>query len=224
MLNQVEKKTLQHNVYKLLLKAIISGEIQPGDHLDEKELTEKLGVSRTPLREAINRLAQDGVILELPYRGKFVRKFTPQEVNDIYEVRKSLEVLAICLAVRNMADDELNEITEIVHAITEAQESGNLLSYSELDAEFHEKLALYSRNKTLIRTLDSLAIQVKLIRHMTNKKSDVVSRSQFERVQILNALKLRDEKLATAFMEEHIDNVRRDAIAIIEALNDLNNS
>jgi DNA-binding GntR family transcriptional regulator len=115
-----------------------------------------------------------------------------------------------------MSEDELNEITGIVNAISVAQESGNLLSYSELDEQFHTKLALYSRNKTLIRTLDSLAIQIKLIRHMTNKNRDVVSRSQFERVQILNALKQRDEQLATAFMQEHIDNVRRDAVAILE--------
>jgi len=215
MLKKLGRKALRHDVYDQLLQAIVSGEFEAGEHLDEKELADNFGISRTPLREAINRLVHDGLILEIPFKGSFVRKFTPQEVNDIYEVRKTLEVLAICMAVRNMSEDELNEITAIVNKIAAAQESGYLLAYSELDTAFHEKLALFSRNKTLVRMLESLGIQIRVIRHMANKNKEVVSRSQFERVRILEALQQRNEAKAAAFMEEHIDNIRRDVVSIL---------
>lgn len=214
MIPKIGKKTLRHEVYDQLLASILSGDLPAGAQLDEQKLSDMLGISRTPLREAINRLAQEKLIIEIPYKGNFVRKFTPGEVVEIYEVRKTLEVMAIRLAVRHMTDAQARELSELVHRIAEAQENNDIAAYSELDGLFHSRIAQFSRNGMLVQLLDSMDSQIKLIRRMANREGTIVNRSQFERVQMLEAISLRSEELAARFMETHIDNVMKDAAVL----------
>lgn len=216
MISKIGRKTLRHEVYEHLLNSILTGKFPVGSQLDEQEISEWLGISRTPLREAINRLVQEGLINEIPYRGNFVRKFTPVEVKDIYEVRKTLEVMAIRLAVRQMTDEEAKEISDLVHLMEKAQENNDILSYSDLDGQFHAKIALFSRNFVLVQMLNSMDSQIKIIRLTANRKHSIVNRSQFERLQILEALSKRNEDMAAMFMEAHIDNVMKDAVSIFQ--------
>ena len=91
---ELRHKTLHERVYEALLGLIGAGALAPGDQLDEQALAARLGVSRTPLRAAIARLAQEGLVVTLPYRGSFVRRFTVEEIDGLYEVRAALEGLA----------------------------------------------------------------------------------------------------------------------------------
>ncbi len=211
---------MRHKVYEQLLYSILIGTLPVGSQLDEQEIAEWLGTSRTPLREAINRLVQEGLITEIPYRGNFVRKFTPEEVKDIYEVRKTLEVMAIRRAVRFMTEEEAREISELIRQMEKAQEQSDIMKYSELDGQFHSKIALFSKNLVLVQMLTSLDLQIKLIRLMANRKSSVVIRSQFERLQILEAISKRNEDLAAVFMETHISNVMNDVMSMIREQNE----
>src|SRR5690606_615398 len=125
----------------------------------------------TPVREALNRLVHEGVLEEVPYRGIFIRTFTLNQINDIYEVRKALEVLAIKLAIRNMSDEEMAEVVEIVNIIADAKLNNDITSYSRWDAEFHKKIAYLSKNESLIHMLHLMDKQIRLIRQMVNKNS-----------------------------------------------------
>ncbi|MBO7743000.1 GntR family transcriptional regulator [Paenibacillus sp. MWE-103] len=214
-MQKIGKKTLRHEVYEQLLDGILSGRLPVGSQLDEQELSESLGISRTPLREAINRLVQEKLITEIPYKGNFVRRFAPEEVAEIYEVRKTLEVMAIRQAVRRMTDPESEEIAELVRLMDDAQDRGDIPAYSALDGQFHAKIAEFSRNRVLVQLLGSLDLQIRLIRQMANRKPATVNRSQFERLQISEAIAKRSEDLAAMFMETHIDNVMKDAVAML---------
>ncbi len=216
MIPKIGRKTLRQEVYEQLLSSIITGKLPIGSQLDEQEISDWLGISRTPLREAINRLVQEGLITEIPYRGNFVRKFTPDEVKDIYEVRKALEVMAIRLAVSRMSAQEADEISKLVYAMEKAQEQNDIAAYSELDGQFHAKIALFSRNQVLVQMLNSMDLQIKLIRQMANRQDAIVNRSQFERLQILEAISKRNGDLAAMFMETHIDNVMKDAMSLLQ--------
>jgi len=209
---KLDKQPMRQEVYNRLMEAIIAGELAIGTHLDEKEISEWLGVSRTPLREAINRLTQEGLVTEFPYKGNFVRKFTANEVRELYEVRKTLEVMAIRLAVSRMNADQALDISNVVHLAADAQEADDMVGFGNHDAQFHDKIAVYSGNRMLYQMLKSLGSQIKMIRQMANQNETVVKRTQFEREQILQAISDRNEELAAKFMDEHIENVMNDVI------------
>ncbi|WNR46050.1 GntR family transcriptional regulator [Paenibacillus roseipurpureus] len=213
LVGKLEKQPMRQEVYNSLLSGIVSGELEPGKQLDEKELSERLGVSRTPIREAINRLAQEGIVTEIPYRGNFVRQFSPKEVRDLYEVRKSLEVMAIRLAIAYMTEEEAAEISELVHLSATAAKDNDLSSYSKYDTQFHDKLLKCSRNEILYHIMSSMNTQILIIRQMANKNDAVVRRAQFERESIEFAIRTRNADVAAKFMEEHIDNVMKDVIS-----------
>src|SRR5690606_19198359 len=138
---------------------ILSGELPPDTQLEEQSLSERLGISRTPLRDAILKLIQDGLVVGIPYKGNFVKRFSPEEVEEIYEIRKLLEVKAIQLAVRYMTDEEAGVITELVLSIDKAQEQNDIETISDLDRRFHFKIAQFSRNRVLINFLNTIELQ-----------------------------------------------------------------
>jgi len=213
---KLTKLPMKQEVYNYLLQAIMRGELEPGKQLDEKEISETLGVSRTPLREAVNRLAQEGIVVEIPYRGNFVRKFTTREVIDLYEVRKTLEMMAIRQAVQRMSDEEAAAIAALVTQTAKAQESGDLEAYGRLDAEFHDKIARCSGNQMLIQLLGSMSAQINIIRHMANGSDKVAKKAQFDREHMLTAIASRDAEAAARFMEEHISRVMEEVVSRLD--------
>ncbi|MFC4776695.1 GntR family transcriptional regulator [Paenibacillus sp. GCM10023252] len=210
--SKLGKLPMRQEVYNYLLEAIISGQLEPGKQLDEKEISESLGVSRTPLREALNRLAQEGIVNEIPYRGNFVKQFSAKDIKDLYEVRKNLEVMAVRSAVLRMTEAEAEEISALVRLTAEAQEAKNMADFASYDAQFHEKLALYAGNQVLYQMLASMGSQIKIVRSLANKSDKVVKQSQFDREHILGAIATRNPDAAAQFMEAHIDHVMKEVI------------
>ncbi|MGH2617820.1 MAG: GntR family transcriptional regulator, partial [Thermomicrobiales bacterium] len=110
---QRRNHTLNHSIYETLREMIAAGQLVSGARIDERAIAEQLGVSRTPLREAIAKLAKVGLVEQRPYRGNYVRAFSPKQVNDLYETRMVLEGLATRRAVENLTDVGLTELTQI---------------------------------------------------------------------------------------------------------------
>ncbi len=202
-------QTLTWRVYHDIVRLISSGRLVAGSRLDEQQIADELGVSRTPLREAITRLVQDGLIENRPYRGNFVRKFTAQEVSDLYEVRKAMESLAVRLAIPQLTEDAIAELRAILAEVTTALQAADLEAYGLADQQFHATIARLSGNDTLIAMLDQLRGQIQLIRTMANQNPDVVEMTAAERPEILDAMALGDTDRAAHLMEEHIELVRR---------------
>jgi len=212
--------TLNHSIYKAIRQMIASGSLAAGTRLDERAIAEQLGVSRTPLREATAKLAKEGLVEQRPYRGNFVRAFSPKQVSDLYETRMVLEGLATRRAVANLADDDLATLTGLLDAAQAALAAGDLEGFSAADQRFHSTIARLSGNETLIESLERLRAQVQLIRLAANRDPDLVQRTARERPAILAALAARDADRAAQLMEEHIDGVRRsmvDQLAAAEA-------
>lgn len=202
-------QTLTWRVYHDIVRLISSGKLVAGSRLDEQQIANELGVSRTPLREAITRLVQDGLIENRPYRGNFVRKFTAKEVSDLYEVRKVLESLAVRLATPHMTADTIAELREILVEIDTALKASDMEAYGLADQHFHAAVAHHSGNDTLIAMLEQLRGQIQLIRTMANQNPDVVEITAMERPEIIDAMAQGDVDRAAQLMEEHIELVRR---------------
>lgn len=201
--------TLNHNIYEAVKQMIGTEPLVPGARIDEGAIAAQLGVSRTPLREAIARLASEGLVEQRPYRGNYVRDFSPKEIDDLYETRKVLEGLAARRAVVHASDDELAELAAILDDVQQALDAHDLEGYAAADQRFHTAIARLSRNASLIDSLDRLRAQVQLVRLAANRDPQLVARTARERPCILAALRNRDSDAAARLMEEHIDGVRR---------------
>lgn len=212
--------TLKERVYRKVLEMIVSGEIPLNSQLDERELAERLSVSRTPLREAIGTLVKEGIVEYQPYRGNFVRQFTWKQVSDLYEVRKVLESLAIRLAIPNLTDEAHDELVGILQDVDAALAQDDIDAFNVADSRFHETIARLSKNETLIDSLQRLGLQIRIMRNLANRDPDVVERTAKERPHILQALESRDAELAARLMEEHIEGVRRSVVEQLRTLGD----
>lgn len=208
---------VNQQVYLHLLDLIMTKGLAPGARLDEQSLAKEMGVSRTPLREAIGRLVEKGLVEHRPYQGNFVRTFTTNEVNDIYQVRRALEELAIRLTTANLTDEKLAEIREILNDIDDAMKRSDVDAINEADARFHTTIAEFSGNQALISSLHDLDNQVQIIRSMANQNPDVVIGTAIQRSQVLSALESRNADLAAQLLGEHIDFVRQSVIAGMSA-------
>lgn len=215
--HQVEHYTLNQRVYNKIRELIETGAIPLGTQLDERTLASELAVSRTPLREAITKLVEEGLVERRPYRGNFVRVLTIKQVNDLYEVRGTLEGLAIRLAVGRLSEEKLARLRLILEDTQKALEGGDLVQYGTADQRFHDTIAQFSENGTLIETLGRLRQQIHLVRSDANRDPQVVARTALERSLILAALEARDAQEAARLMEAHIDGVRRAVIAHLQA-------
>lgn len=208
-MNAPRHLTLRERIYEEIVRMIVSGELPSGTSLDEKALTEKLQVSRTPFREAIGTLAKEGLIEIRPYRGFFVRSFTRKETEDLYELRKKLECFAVELAVPQMSDRHIGQFARLLDEAVAALHRGDMETYGLRDREFHETIAELSGNAALIETLNRLALQIQVGRTIANESKDFAERAAKERDDILTAFRARDIERAVALMHTHISDVQR---------------
>jgi DNA-binding GntR family transcriptional regulator len=216
-MNAPRHLTLRERIYEEIVRMIVSGELPSGTPLDEKALTEKLQVSRTPFREALGTLAKEGLIEIKPYRGFYVRSFTRKEIEGLYELRKRLECFAVELAVPNMSDRHIATFEQLLDDAVAALKAGDMETYGARDRAFHETIAELSGNAALIETLNRLALQVQVGRTIANESKDFANRAAIERDEILAAFRKRDIKRASALMDAHISDVQR---AVLERFED----
>lgn len=212
-MNAPRHLTLRERIYEEIVRLIVAGDLPSGTPIDEKELTEKLQVSRTPFREAIGTLAKEGLIEIRPYRGFFVRSFTCKEIDDLYELRKTLECFAVELAVPRMSDRDISGLEKVLDAAVEALRNRDMETYGLRDREFHETIAERTENAALIETLSRLALQIQICRTIANESQEFAERAAQERDDILKALRARDAAAASALMRAHISDVQSAVLA-----------
>jgi DNA-binding GntR family transcriptional regulator len=193
---------LATKAYLKMREAILSGKHLPGEALYEVHLAERFGMSRTPVREALQVLAREGFIDALPGRGFLVPRWSHQDVRELYELRESLEGFATACAAKNITQAEIAEL-EALHA--DYVEAPNLQLLVQLGDLFHNKIVAFGRNKRLTNILDSLKAQISMTR--ISQLRDIEGRrdeSTREHRAILDAIIERDGDLAERNARHHI--------------------
>ena len=137
-LNMNDFLPLRDVVFNTLRQAILRGELQPGERLLEIHLADKLGVSRTPIREAIRKLELEGLVLMIPRKGAVVAEITEKSLRDVLEVRRALEELAMKLACEKILDEEIEELKVAAKEFEDALKTGDVTVYAEADVKFHD--------------------------------------------------------------------------------------
>ena len=204
--NMNEYLPLRDVVFNTLRQAILKGELAPGERLMEIQLAEKLGVSRTPIREAIRKLELEGLVLMIPRKGAEVAKISEKSLRDVLEVRRSLEELAIELACQRMTGEELEELTRAQEAFKEAISRGEAMKIAETDEHYHDLIYHGTGNDKLVQILNNLREQMYRYRLEYIKDEDKRQVLLVEHEHILSALKGHNIAEAKTAVREHIDN------------------
>jgi DNA-binding GntR family transcriptional regulator len=213
----VENLTLWQRVYDHLRTEILDGRLEPGAELIEVALAEQLGVSRGPLREAIGRLAAEGLVTVSPRRGAVVRSLSKGEFLELYQVREALERMAVQLAVPRLTDEQFEELASL-NAEMEAHAAGNEVeSFFEANLAFHARLLEASGNLKLEELYRQLLGQLGRYRLRSLTLRGNLKRSVSEHKAILRAARRGDAERAAQLMAEHIRVPQRRAMALEEA-------
>jgi DNA-binding GntR family transcriptional regulator len=218
-MSQIQHSPLGDQVYAIIWERIISRQIGPGDKLSDLRLSEDLGVSRTPVREALHRLAQDGIVRSESRRGFFLASFSSQDVAEVYDIRTALESLSVRLALPHLSDAELDEAQraleasreEITHGVERAEEQWE--HWLTIDRAFHKLLAQRAQNRRLESLLASLQVQIGVFQVYGIHSSPLRLLSIDHHEAILAALKARDSASAGRAMERHIQEVKEWVLA-----------
>ena len=191
-------------VYEQLKAMTVSYQFKPGERLNEGDIAKLLGISRTPLREALNRLNTEGFLRFAPGKGFFCRELNAQEIFDLYEMRKSIEVAAVRLAVKRAKDEDIDQLLAFLDATGPDPGERSSVELVELDEIFHERLMSMSNNAEMLRVLRNVNARIRFVRWID---MDRINRSntQAEHRAVLAGLKARDEAICVSVLEKHID-------------------
>lgn len=193
---------LQGNaVYRQLLQDISAGRLNAGDRLRETDLAARLGVSRTPIREAIRQLEADGIVAHVPRHGATIRRLDYAEVMELYEMRAVLEGTAARLAARSASRVEIDEFEALNHQLAEEGDSPQAVL---LNRQFHAAILHAAKNRFLLNSIRSLQKALMILGPTTLTDEGRAAKAIEEHAGILEAIRNRDEALAEAAMREHI--------------------
>lgn len=204
--NMDEYLPLRDVVFNTLRQAILTGELKPGERLMEIHLADRLGVSRTPIREAIRKLELEGLVTMIPRKGAQVAKITEKNLKDVLEVRRALDMLAVRLACRRMSDEEKKELKKACDEFAKVIKNSNTKDITEADVRFHDIILKSSGNDRLIQLVNNLAEQMYRYRLEYIKDSSYHDRLVQEHEAIYDAVIHCEEDKAAAAVVMHIDN------------------
>ena len=197
---------LRDVVFYTLRQAILRGELKPGERLLEIRLANKLGVSRTPVREAIRKLEMEGLVKLVPRRGAEVAEITEKRVRDALEVRRALEELAVQLACERISNEELEELKKAEEHFSQVLGKVDLVEVAAADESFHDVIFKATDNDRLTQLLNNLREQIYRYRLEYLKEESYHEILLQEHQQILERIRDRDKEKATEAIDRHIDN------------------
>lgn len=201
-------KPLREIVYEELKRQILVGEILPGTRMMEVELADSMGVSRTPVREAIRKLEKEGLVVIEPRRGAYASDISIKELLDVLEVRRDLEGLAASLASKSVSEDEKNEFVRINAAYKKAIEDGNTEDMIEYDSKFHRLIGECSGNGALTQVLSQIQELSLRFRYLYYDDFTRYEHMPMEHEAIEEAILSGDADRARSVSSEHIEKLK----------------
>lgn len=200
--------SLREQVFKAIENAVLNGEYKDGDSLNELKISKELGVSRTPVREALMQLELEGLVRNIPNKGAVAVGVTEKDIEDIYAVRIIIEGLAARLCAENISENELKRLGEIVDLQEFYLSKGDYERIWSLDGEFHGIIYAASQNRPLCFMLSIFHNYIKRARDISVNVEGRAEKTAAEHRAILNAVEKGDGELAERLTAEHIVNAK----------------
>lgn len=199
-----EYSPIREEVFAMLRQAILSGKLQPGDRLVERELAEQLGVSRTPVREALRKLELEHLVTHIPRKGVVVSEISKKDVVEIFDIRASLEGLASSLVAEKAIVEDVQKLYDMVQDMEEAATAQDVDKLNELHDEFHKELFAIAESPRLVQMINTMS---DYINRFTKAGYSIPGRSSAamqEHKDLLSAIEAKDADSARTIAEEHI--------------------
>ena len=197
---------LRDVVFNTLRQAILRGELKPGERLMEIQLANKLGVSRTPIREAIRKLELEGLVLMIPRKGAEVADITEKSLKDVLEVRRALGELSVKLTCDRITKEEIKELEQAAENFRKTMKSKDITEIAEADVRFHDVIYTATKNQKLIQLLNNLHEQMYRYRIEYLKDEEVYPKLLKEHKEIIERINRGEKEEAARIVCEHIDN------------------
>ena len=206
---------LRDVVFNTLRQAILTGDLKPGERLMEIHLANKLGVSRTPIREAIRKLELEGLVTMIPRRGAEVAQITEKSMNDVLEVRRSMDALCVELACERISAQELEALDKACDDFAEAVKTKDIRKIAQADVALHDIIVQATGNRRLVQLINNLSEQMYRYRFEYLKDTTRHQSLIAEHRMICEGIREKNKEEATSAAKLHIDNREK---AIIEQI------
>lgn len=211
---KVERQRLHDIVVEHLRSFITEGVLPPGTKLNERELCETLGISRTPLREALKVLAVEGLIDINPNRGASVSRMSEMEIRETFELMSGIEAFAGELACERITPQELEDIKALHYAMVVSKNQNDLPGYYQRNRAIHDMINLAARNTALRQVYLSLNRRIQALRYLSNQQAPKWERALHDHEEMITALQARDGKRLSEILRHHLLE-KRDAIMLM---------
>jgi DNA-binding GntR family transcriptional regulator len=202
----ISPRPLHNEVADRLRELITRGELSPGERLNERVLTERFGISRTPLREAVKILSSEGLVKLLPNRGAIVTTITRADAEDMFQVMAVLEALGGELACQRASEKDIAEVKELHRKMRAHHAEGDLADYFEFNQRIHQKIIDCAGNRELTDAYRRISVRIRRARYMANLSKPRWNEAMEEHEQILDALIRRDSERLKALLTTHLTN------------------
>ena len=200
----MKNKVLTEKVLEEIMSRILSFRLPPASKISDEEFAEEMKISRTPVREALNRLAERGLVEARPNRGFWVKTFSKKEVEDLYRLRETLESLAVTLTIKNMKPKMEKSLRAVLDNYPKLIQSEDLVKFDLADEKFHDLIAFYSGNSALHAVLKNLYGKIRIIRRYDHLRPTSLQETYQEHSQILEHMVKREISKAKKSMKRHI--------------------
>jgi DNA-binding GntR family transcriptional regulator len=212
-----EARVLADWVAADLRDAILQGYFEPGEKLDQDLLAEELGVSRTPIREALKRLESEGFIEVRPHYGAFIAEVSSKDIQEIFELRGLLEAEVVRQATSSIPDSVLDELEQMLTEAQKAHAEGDYVAQFEADISFHQTLRDFAKNDLLREVLDGVNNRVNTVRRFAQTRPGPhVNAFALEHLAILDAIRERDVQRAATLMRRHLENSGERVLELVD--------
>jgi DNA-binding GntR family transcriptional regulator len=220
---KVERQRLHDTVVQHIRRCIVEGVLEPGKRLNERELCETLGISRTPLREALKVLAAEGLIEISPNRGATVTKMSEAELRETFELMSGLEAFSGELACERITVAELAEIKALHFAMLACRAQNDLAGYYTRNQAIHDRINEAARNSALRQTYEAVNRRLQALRFRSNYQTQRWDSAIHDHEEMLKALEARDGKRLAAILRQHLLD-KRDAVLQVRSSEDTDTS
>ena len=218
-LNQDAYLPLRDVVFKTLRDAILRGDLKPGERLMEMHLAEELGVSRTPIREAIRMLEQEGLAITIPRKGAQVAGMTEKDLYDVLEIRDALDELAVSKACEKVNKKSLSKLAEAMRDFEKSVASGNVRAIVSSDERFHDVIYAMTDNPKLVNIVSNLREQMYRYRYEYVKDNADYRQLVSEHTCIVDGLRRQNKEYVKSVMHTHLENQVAGVRKVIEEQN-----
>lgn len=215
---------LANAVYKFIVDMIFSKKIKCGEKIPEEKIVKKLGVSRTPIREALRRLSNEGLVNIYPRRFAEIATFSEEDIRDLGIMRINLDTLAVQLAVENGSNSDFYQLQELSDQCSQAAKEGDIYRRIKLDSDFHLKLTEIGKNPCLLKFQNELYLKVRLFQVYKYKDIDDSLRKIYHHQQIVDKLFERDKDQVVEVAQKHLAyfyNINLEGVRSIIYKNDM---